>query len=100
MKLEFSPEAVVDLTDILDYVGRDKPKAAVKLVDGIEATCAKLAQMSMAGTARSDLYPGLRAFSHGNYVIFFLAITSDVLRIVRIMHGARDVKPEDFRLGR
>lgn len=52
--------------------------------------------MPGAGTARDDLRQGLRAFSHGSYVIFFRRKTDKVLRIVRVMHGARQFKPGDF----
>ena len=79
------------------YVGSRNPTAALRLVDDIEATCNKLVQMPRVGTLQNELYPGLRAFSHGSYIIYFLCPTSDVRRIVRIMHGARDKKPEDFR---
>jgi plasmid stabilization system protein ParE len=96
MKLEFSPQAYVDLADILEFIGRDNAKAALKLIENIEATCFRLSQIRQAGTDCSELYPRLRAFSHGNYVIYSLAIENRVLRIVRIMHGARDVKPDDF----
>jgi plasmid stabilization system protein ParE len=41
----------------------------------------------------------LRALSHGSYVIYFVLQTEESLRIVRVMHGARDVKPIDFRPG-
>lgn len=97
MKLEFSPQAVTDLDEILQYVSRDDPHAAVRLVDGIEATCQTLVSMPRAGTVRNDLARGMRAFTHGRYVIYFLCPTEDILRIVRIMHGARDVRPTDFR---
>ena len=97
MKLEFSPQAYIDLAEILEFIGRDNPKAALTLIQNIETTCFRLSQIRQAGADRSDLYPSLRAFSHGNFVIYSLAVDNRVLRIVRIMHGARDVEPDDFR---
>src|SRR5207302_279310 len=97
MKAEFSPRAIGDLQEILEYIGRDNPAAAVRLIDQLEATCLHLAKSPRVGTRRYDLAPGLRALSHGSYVIYFVAQTENVLRIVRIMHGAGDVKLLDFK---
>lgn len=97
MKLQFSPQAVIDLTEILDYVARDNPRAALKLVEGIEVTCENLAQSPGMGSARADLLRGLRAFSRGSYVIYFLTVPSGAVRIVRVLHGGRDVQPGDLR---
>jgi toxin ParE1/3/4 len=58
MRLQLSPQATLDLADILDYVARDNPAAALKLVEGLEAACANLARSPGSGTVRSDLYPG------------------------------------------
>jgi len=100
MTVEFSPQSVADLQEILEFVGRDNAQAAVRLIDRLEATCQGLSQMPAVGTKRDDLAPGLRAFSQGAYVVYFLPQTESTLRIVRIMHGRRDVKPIDFRPGR
>ena len=96
MKVELSREALDDLADILRYVAGDNPPAAVRLVDGIEETCRRLGNMPGAGTTRDDLKLGLRMFSHGSYVICFRRKSDDLLRVVRVIHGARDIKPSDF----
>jgi len=96
MKVELSEEALDDLAEILTYVSRDNPQAAVRLVDGIEATCFRLGGMSGAGTARDDLKPGLRIFSHRSYLICFRCKNNEVLRIVRVIHGARDINRIHF----
>jgi toxin ParE1/3/4 len=97
MKAELSPRAIRDLQEILEHVARDNPKAAVRLIDRLEAKCLDLAQSPRVGTRRDDLAPSLRALSQGSYVIYFLEQSEKVLRIARIMHGARDVKPIDFK---
>ncbi len=40
--------------------------------------------------ARDELHMGLRAARHGSYLIFFLEAAEEV-RIVRVLHGARDL---------
>jgi toxin ParE1/3/4 len=42
---------------------------------------------------RNELSDGIRSCAHGNYVIFF-EIESDALRVVRILHGARDLQAQ------
>jgi toxin ParE1/3/4 len=97
MKAEFSPRAIRDLQEILEHIARDNPQAAVRLIDRLEATCLRLPQSPKVGTRRDDLASGLRALSHGSYVIYFVEQTEEILRIARVMHGARDVKPIDFK---
>jgi toxin ParE1/3/4 len=100
MNVDFSPRAITDLESILEFIAQYNPQAAVRLIDSLEARCEGLAAFPSVGTKRDDLAPGLRALSHGNYVIYFLKETAETLRIVRVFHGARDVKPIDFRPGK
>jgi toxin ParE1/3/4 len=97
MKVEYSPRAIADLQEILEFVAQYNPHAAVRLIDSLEERCTKLATSPAVGTMRDDLVRGLRALSHGSYVIYFAKQTEKLVRIVRILHGARDVKPIDFR---
>jgi toxin ParE1/3/4 len=100
MKVKFSPRSVADLQEILEYVGKQNPQASVRLINRLEETCKGLSTMPGVGTQREDLAPGLRALSQGSYVIYFVRQTNDLIRIVRVLHGARDVRPADFRPAR
>ena len=97
MKVKFSPRAVADLHEILEFVAQYNPQAAVRLIDSLESRCMGLSKSPAVGTLREDLARGLRALSHGSYVIYFVQQTEESLRIVRVVHGALDVKPTDFR---
>jgi toxin ParE1/3/4 len=85
----FSPSARRDLLEILEYIARDNPGAALGHVERLEETCQMLAENPHSGTARDDLMPNLRAWSAGNYVIFFRA-ADDGIEVERVVHGARD----------
>jgi toxin ParE1/3/4 len=85
----FSPLAIRDLHDILEYIARDKPLAAVRFVEKLEAECRSLARFPLIGASREGLVPGLRVFPVGNYVIYYRP-EGDGVRIERILHGARD----------
>ena len=91
MKLpDFSPQAFLDLQGILVYIARDKPQAARRFVKRLKDECRFLATTPLAGTSRDDLSSGLRAFSVGNYIIYFHA-TETGIRVERVLHGSRDV---------
>jgi toxin ParE1/3/4 len=77
------------LSEILEYIARDKPGAALRHVDRLEEACWMLARNPASGTARDDLIPGLRAWSVGDYVIFFRR-ADDGIEVIRVVHGARD----------
>lgn len=92
-RLEFSPEATADLADIGGYIARDNPERARTFVDELEARCAGLIEYPDTGRARADLAPGLRSKPHGDYLIFYTP-SEEVVRIERVLHGARDVEGE------
>jgi len=90
MRLEFSPAADADLVEIASFIARDNVPRAVTFVDELEAACAKLVDFPLSGGARSDIRVGLWSKPHGSYVIFY-SVLETVIRIERILHGARDI---------
>jgi toxin ParE1/3/4 len=74
---------------MLESIAKDKPGAALRHVERLEAECWMLAANSGIGTLREDLLPGLRCWSVGNYVIYFRP-KGDGIDVVRVVHGARD----------
>jgi toxin ParE1/3/4 len=90
-RLEFSPEAAADLADVGAYIARDNPKRARSFVDELEARCAGLTHYPDRGRARPELASDLRSVPHGHYVIFYTPGVA-VVRIERILHGARDLE--------
>lgn len=89
MRLEFSSAANADLVEIASFIARDNVPRAVTFVDELEATCTRLVDYPHSGVARSDIRAGLRSKPHGSYVIFY-SVLETVIRIERILHGARD----------
>jgi len=85
----FSPSSQQDLREILEYIARDKPGAALRHVERLEQACWMLAKNREMGTSRDDLLPNLRAWSVGKYVVFYRP-TDDGIDVVRVVHGARD----------
>ncbi len=94
MLLQFSPAAEDDLEAIADYIAQDSAANAIRFIDELRVQCQRLAKAPMAYVARPELGEGLRSCAHGRYVIFFRPAPT-VVRIERILHGARDM-PAQF----
>lgn len=90
MRLEFSPAADTDLVEIASFIARDNIPRAATFIDELEAACTRLVDFPHSGVARSDLRADLRSKPYGSYVIFY-SVLVEVVRIERILHGARDV---------
>jgi toxin ParE1/3/4 len=60
----------MDLEMIHDYVARDRPVAARRLMDPFAAKFDTLAAFPELGCRCDAVFPGLRCFVAGTYVIF------------------------------
>ena len=89
-RLGFAPQAVADLRDIAGYIAEDDPKRALTFVAELEQKAAEAAARPLTFRERTDISPGLRAIGHGRYLIFFRDLADEV-RVVRVVHGARDL---------
>ena len=92
---EFSPQARDDLQEIWAYIASDNPGAADKLEEDIYAACELLAKNPRIGHKRPDLTDESVLFwpVRGLYLVIYLAET-EPLKIVRILHGARDASSQ------
>jgi toxin ParE1/3/4 len=95
MPVVFSPRAVVDLRDIGDWIAADSPRRALTFVAELREHASKIANIPFGYVRREDLGSGLRMAVHRPYLLFF-RVDADVVRIERVLHGARDL-PEVFR---
>lgn len=96
----YTSEARQDLRDIYEYIAYELlvPEIASCQVDRIMKAARSLEQMPM----RYRLYEerlwynqGLRFLPVDNYLIFFLPDeTNNVVNIIRVMYGGRDVKKQ------
>ena len=65
--------------------------SALSFVAELEAKAVQAAERPASFPARDDIGPGLRVAFHGRYLLFFRDLADEV-RIVRILHGARDLR--------
>ncbi len=79
-----------DLGDIWDYIARDNVDAAGKLLRDFEAQANRYAESPALGARCSEFSAGLRNFTFGHYVGFYVPV-SDGIQIIRVLHRARDL---------
>ena len=91
MKVCVTVPAREDLDEIWDYIARDNPVVATKVVYRIRDRFEMLGRQPLLGEVCEDLQPGLRNFPVRPYVIYY-CVLDDVVSIVRVLHGARDVE--------
>ena len=82
MKVRVTVPARDDLDEIWDYIARNNPVAANKVVYRIRDRFEMLGRQPLLGEACKDLQPGLRNFPVRPYVIYY-CVLDDVVSIVR-----------------
>ena len=95
IRISFSPQADVDLEEIGDFIAQDSPLRALSFVQELRQQTLKIGAAPKAFRARPELGAGLRCAVYGNYLLFYTH-DRDAVTSQRIMHGARDIMPEDF----
>lgn len=89
MKLIISPQARLDLREIVKNIAKDKPNAARKWRKGFSDKCTVLLVFPESGAAKFEIRENMRIIPFGNYVIFYRT-QNEKCEIVRVLHGARD----------
>jgi len=85
------PRTVLDLAEIWSYIAEDSVTNADRFAARIDKAFRLLARRPKIGRARPELYPDLRSFVVGKYVVFYLPLTNGI-DVIRVLHGARDIE--------
>ncbi len=91
-RYRLSRRAKKDLDKIWLHIARDNIKAATRFVDLLTDKFPLLADSPRMGRLREDLQPDLRSFPVKNYLIFYRPLGKTGVAIVRVVHGARDLR--------
>lgn len=95
LRIERLPQASSDLLDIWDYISPNSQKGATRIIGELYAAFAMLADQPMAGRERFELGAELRCFPVMGYIVFYRH-DDRVLTLVRILHAARDITPDQL----
>lgn len=88
---ELSVKADKDIEDIFDYTTEEfGPDQAVLYVSGFESIFTELTLNPELGRERPEIRQELRSIAKDSHIIFYRVLI-DRIRIVRILHGSRDL---------
>lgn len=94
-RYEIALPADEDLEEIFVYseeeFGRDQ---AIKYLTELDDVFEQLVRNPELGRERNEIKKGLRSLLKGSHIVFY-RIRSDHIRIVRVLHGSRDL-PRHF----
>lgn len=83
--------AIQDIEHIADYIARESGlEQADQFLTKLDAKFSKIAQFPNLGRQRSEILPGLRSLSVGQYLILYIPANQDV-DILRVVSGYRDL---------
>ena len=89
--VRISADAENDLDAIWLYIANDSPVNADRFLDRLFTTLTTtLSTAPFAGRTRDEFEVGLRSFPVESYIAFY-RVRDEVVEIVRIIHGARDL---------
>ena len=89
---KLSPEADRDLEDIFYYTEREFGfNQAIEYLSGFDGLFGKLVNSPELGKEREEIRKGLRSLLKEKHVVFY-RILGNRIRIVRILHGSRDLR--------
>jgi toxin ParE1/3/4 len=95
MRLRLSPRVAGDLEDIADYIARDSPRQALRVLQLLRKRMEEIAQKPRMYQLRPEIGSDARLASIGNYVILF-RIRENTVRIERVLHGGRNLVSKLF----
>ncbi len=91
-RYQLTPAAEADLGEIFDYIRTDSPGAAQRVLVRVREAMRRLAEYPRIGHLREDLADrSLRFWPVYSYLIVYRP-ESRPLQIIRVLHGARDVR--------
>ena len=91
-RLVMAPEARRDLKGIRDYIAKDNPAAARRVMMRLRDMARMLAGAPTLGCRRPELGRDLRSFVADPYVLFYRPLDGAAgIELARVLHGARDL---------
>lgn len=94
-RLLYTNDADRNLIEIAIHIATESSSrdVAANFAERLRAKCRQLASLpATLGTARPELRDDIRSTPCQGYVIFFRYKADDVLEIVNILHGSRDIE--------
>jgi toxin ParE1/3/4 len=92
-----SPASREDLAEIWRFIANDSVFHADRFIRMLDERVKHLAANPLIGRPRKELAADLRSYPVSPLIVFYIPTESGV-KIVRILHSSRDIKPDLFGL--
>jgi toxin ParE1/3/4 len=89
-ELIYTPDAIVDLEEIFQFIAADDPRRARSYIKEIEKACRSLCETPLIGRERPNLRSGVRIFPLWRRVVIAYRLSAKQIDILRIFSGGRD----------
>jgi len=96
VRYRLTPQAKADIDAIGEYIAERNPAAALALINRFSRRWELLVTQPYSGASREDIAAGLRYLVVGQYLTFY-RVTGDLVEIARVLHGRRNITPNDMR---
>jgi toxin ParE1/3/4 len=83
--------ATLDVVEIVDFLSDRDVESGERFIQDFAQKCRYLTSFPLIGKGYADLQPGLRGVLLNPYIIFY-TVTDEVVEIVRVVRGDRDLK--------
>ena len=90
-KIVYLPAAERDLSEIVEYISRNSPSAALSLLEKIDEDISRLAEFPQIGKTPKDSRLqelGYKMLVIKNYLVFYV-LKQNTVEIRRVIHGKR-----------
>jgi toxin ParE1/3/4 len=94
-EIVYSPDSIVDLRDIWDYVAQDSVLQADRLIQTFRDKLHHLSRWNTLGRPRPELTRDCRSYPVGKYCIYYRPIMGGI-ELLRLIHSARDIRKIAF----
>lgn len=91
-RLIISNSAQRDLRRIHDFIAKDNVLAADRWIDRLVESFNLVRSQPGIGRKRDRVGPGFRSIAEGDYMIFFWQPSEDIVEIIRVIHGKRQLR--------
>lgn len=95
MKLRISGQVKEDLLDLWEYIAIHDELAADRYADHVFERAKELLIHPDLGRPRPEVHQGVRSLLGRNHLIFY-RVRSDVIEVLRILHGSMDLPNQDY----
>jgi toxin ParE1/3/4 len=96
VKYRLLPRAEVDIEEIGDYISKQSPKAALRIIEAFEQRWSLLALYPFSCASRDDIGAGIRHIAVGEYLTFY-RVGTEAVEILRVLHGRRDIDRDEIK---